>query len=139
MIPKEVTTDLVVQEDKLKNAIQILQVEKTCVERNEAGCDRNCAKCDLVLPSKDILDAYSYALKILESQLRTEIPIILPYEPVCPIGMTNCIADPAYVYYHCPDWYKEMYGEVVPKDVVATACKPYLEDNYCPYYDDEDK
>ena len=139
MIRKGATLDLVVQADKLKETIKILHTEKTCVERNEAGCDRNCARCDIVLPSKDILDAYSYAIEVLEFQLRTEIPVILPYKPLCPIGMINCIADPAYVYYHYPDWYREMYGDDKPADVVEKECKPYLEDGYCPYYDDEDK
>ena len=43
------------------------------------------------------------------------------YNPVCPIGYTDCVYDPAYIQYHYPDWYKDLYG------------KEY----YC--YDDEDK
>ena len=55
---------LFVDLSKLKNAIDVLRVEQACVQRND--CDRNCAKCDLVLPDTMILDAYSYAIDVLQ-------------------------------------------------------------------------
>lgn len=49
---------------KLNDTIGVLAVEQACVRRND--CDRDCAQCDLVLPDKMILDAYSYAIDVLQ-------------------------------------------------------------------------
>ena len=54
---------LFVDLSKLNNTIGVLAFEQECVRRND--CDRNCAQCDLVLPDKMILDAYSYAIDVL--------------------------------------------------------------------------
>ena len=50
------------------SAADILRNEKACVERNIAGCTRDCAKCDLLLPDKDILAAYDTAIALLEKR-----------------------------------------------------------------------
>lgn len=50
------------------NAAVILRNEKECVERNIAGCTRDCANCDLLLPDKDILAAYDTAIALLEKR-----------------------------------------------------------------------
>lgn len=50
------------------SAADILRNEKKCVERNIAGCTRDCAKCDLLLPDKDILAAYETAIALLEKR-----------------------------------------------------------------------
>ena len=55
---------LFVDLSKLNNTIGVLAFEQECVRRND--CDRNCAQCDLVLPDKMILDAYSYAIDVLQ-------------------------------------------------------------------------
>ena len=55
---------LVVNLSKLNNAIGVLAVEQACVRHND--CDRDCANCDLVLPDTVILDAYSYAIDVLQ-------------------------------------------------------------------------
>ena len=47
-------------------AIFVIQNEKKCVLRNIRGCDRECGKCDLVLPDDDILMAYDMAIEALE-------------------------------------------------------------------------
>lgn len=45
---------------------EIIEREMRCVERNDGvNCDRDCAKCDLVLDVKDILRAYRHALALL--------------------------------------------------------------------------
>ena len=69
---------------------------------------------------------------------------ILPYEPVCPFGYTDCINDPAYIKYHYPDWYDDLYGNLSPqeaaeKDNCVSAWLEYGEEKACPNYDDEDK
>lgn len=46
----------------------ILRNEKECVERNIAGCTRDCANCDLLLPDKDILAAYDAAIALFEQR-----------------------------------------------------------------------
>ena len=68
----------------------------------------------------------------------------MKYIPVCPRGYTDCINDPAYIKYHYPDWYKEMYGNKTPKETIYiknNCWDKYINDPnekyYC--YDDEDK
>ena len=59
------------------------------------------------------------------------------YEPVCPFGMTDCVCDPGYINFYYPDWYKEMYDEMTPKQAVEKHCGKYKTPADC--YDDEDK
>ena len=35
------------------------------------------------------------------------------YKPVCPRGFSDCVTDPAYIKFHYPDWYKELYGDKI--------------------------
>lgn len=67
-----------------------------------------------------------------------------PYTPVCPRGYTDCVRDPAYIQYHYPEWYAELYGDLAPWQAILTAggcLERTVEDPdekyYC--YDDEDK
>lgn len=48
-----------------ERAIEVLLTEKKCVLRNIRGCDRDCGKCDLVLPDEEILTAYDMAIRAL--------------------------------------------------------------------------
>ena len=63
------------------------------------------------------------------------------YTPVCPRGYLDCVYDPAYIHFHYPDWYKELYGDKTPEEAAEKCRQKMLEDpdeeNYC--YDDEDK
>ena len=61
------------------------------------------------------------------------------YKPLCPIGCTDCVHDPAYIYAEEPEWYKELYGDKKPEEVIDDYCKPSIKDNVCYGYDDEDK
>ena len=62
----------------------------------------------------------------------------IDYIPTCPRGYIDCVYDPAYIKYHHPDWYKELYGDLTPKDASDIYCKQKIEnEEYC--YDDEDK
>ena len=47
-----------------KEAIKIIENEYACVLRAE-DCDRDCANCDLVMDSDDILSAYAKAINCL--------------------------------------------------------------------------
>lgn len=62
------------------------------------------------------------------------------YEPACPIGMIDCVCDPAYIKHFNPEWYEDLYGNMTVVEVVEKCCKPYIMDgHWCTAYDDEDK
>ena len=45
----------------------IMKNELRCVQRNELKeCDRDCSKCDLLMDTDEIIQAYNDVLKILE-------------------------------------------------------------------------
>lgn len=48
-----------------ERAIEVIQNEKKCVLRNIRGCDRQCDKCNLVLPDEEVLTAYDMAMEAL--------------------------------------------------------------------------
>lgn len=50
-------------------AIKVLEIERECVSRD---CDKECAKCDLVMDRKTILGAYDLILKILTPAIKNE-------------------------------------------------------------------
>ena len=55
-----------IRQDLVQRTIKVLENEKACVLRNiRQECDRDCGKCDLVLPDMEIVNAYNYALDIL--------------------------------------------------------------------------
>lgn len=44
---------------KIKDVIDVIEKERECVRRNhECTCDRDCGKCDLLMETEKILDAY---------------------------------------------------------------------------------
>ena len=49
-----------------ERAIEIIQTEKKCVAKANI-CGRDCANCDLVLPEKEILEAYDMSISALTS------------------------------------------------------------------------
>lgn len=82
----------------LKTVIELLRNEAECVKSADA-CDRDCGKCSLVKPTKDILEMYETAINMLEK-----------------LSCKNCIyLDRAYYMMPCrncrrnpmlPDWYE---------------------------------
>lgn len=70
-----------------------------------------------------------------------KLSFFMNYVPVCPRGYLDCVYDPAYIHFHYPDWYKELYGDKTPEEAAEKCRQKMLEDpdeeNYC--YDDEDK
>lgn len=81
----------------------------------------------------------------LDHHKREQIPDPpMPYKPVCPRGYDDCVRDPAYIQYHYPDWYAELYGDLAPWQAILAeggclerAAEDPDEKFYC--YDDEDK
>lgn len=59
------------------------------------------------------------------------------YNICCPYGYTWCIHDPGYIKHAAPDWYKELYGDMSPKEAIQKECLKYCKDGLD--YDDEDK
>lgn len=46
-------------------AFELLKIEHECVVRNENGCNRDCANCDLVQDTDELLEMYEFVLKIM--------------------------------------------------------------------------
>ena len=50
-----------------KQAAELMENELRCVQRASSNrCDRDCARCDLLKPTEDIVTAYGSAIKALE-------------------------------------------------------------------------
>lgn len=50
-----------------ERTIQILKTELECVNRQGTPkCNRDCLNCDLLLPAKDVREAYETTIKVLE-------------------------------------------------------------------------
>jgi hypothetical protein len=70
-----------------EEAIAIIRKEYLCVDR-DCDIERNCGKCDLMMPSKEpILKAYKMAIQALEQEQWT--PVSEKYEHH--IDHTDCI------------------------------------------------
>lgn len=53
-----------------EEAVKIIQTELECIKRNDGtDCDRNCAKCDLVMEDTDIKEALGMAIEALELKM----------------------------------------------------------------------
>lgn len=51
--------------DKVDKTIELMENEKACIIKADT-CDRNCAKCELLRNTKDLLSAYDMVIKALE-------------------------------------------------------------------------
>lgn len=56
---------------ELGRALEIIKTEKECVRRQDTSdCpNRDCANCDLVLPTEDVLTAYDIVIDLIEKNL----------------------------------------------------------------------
>ena len=75
--------------------IGVIKFEKACVLRQDTPqCNRECKKCDLLLPTEDVLQAYDEVIRFLE--LRIPKPAKQSKTPRYGMG---------YEYYdwHCPN------------------------------------
>ena len=52
---------------KIYEAIELMKNEKACILKADT-CDRDCAECELVKKTEDLLSAYDMAIKSLEMQ-----------------------------------------------------------------------
>ena len=55
---------------RTERAIEILENEMECVKRNDMGvCNRDCAQCDLLLDSAEILNAYQMIIDDIKNTI----------------------------------------------------------------------
>lgn len=59
----------------IEKVIAILKTEKECVERQGTmACpNRDCANCDLLLPTDDVIEAYEVAIRNLKDRHRSKV------------------------------------------------------------------
>lgn len=82
-----------------EEALKILQTEKECVSRNNGtSCDRDCGKCDLLLPAEDILKAYELAILSAEKQIPKK-PDITRKNFICPTCKVLLLGDSPFCKY----------------------------------------
>lgn len=52
----------------MTDVLQVMKTVRQCVVRNEIGsCDRNCRKCDLLLPTNDVIQAYDRVINMIKN------------------------------------------------------------------------
>lgn len=57
----------------LVRTLQLMEIELECIRRNENNeCDRDCANCDIVQETEDLIDAYSTVISLLAYQIEKE-------------------------------------------------------------------
>lgn len=82
---------------------------------------------------------YVDAMKCAVDALRQLVGHVEAYTPLCPVGKTDCVHDPAYEKHYHPDWFEKQYGDKTPEEVSKKYCFPSCHDGCCYYYDPEDK
>lgn len=96
-------------------------------------------RCDSCVTDK------SKCIKCRDNPVYKDVPtrsLYQKYIPTCPRGYEDCVYDPAYIKYNCPDWYKELYGDLTAEQASEKSCVKKVredpdEEYYC--YDNEDK
>ena len=96
----------------------------------------------LAVGDDELAIALEFAIKVLKEKLPVDKEP--EYTPVCPRGYTDCVWDPAYIKFHDPEWYEELYGGITPEEAAhkENGCYDRVKEDpdmkyYC--YDDEDK
>ena len=51
----------------IHRAKELMEIERECIKRNEAGCDRDCAKCDLAQQTNELITAYDRVISYINS------------------------------------------------------------------------
>lgn len=93
-------------------------------------------KCQFCITDKSLCDDCKDNPKYRDIPKRS---LFMAYEPMCPFGMHDCIGDPAYYKFYHPEYYKELYGGLSPKEAVSESCSCCIQWDYPKYYDNEDK
>lgn len=98
-----------------KEAAGVIKFEKACVLRQDTPrCNRDCKKCDLLLPTEDVLTAYDMAIKALEQEPRW-IPVSerMP-EPRIDVWCNSDMGQMVGYYdEYAETWYSRDYLELI--------------------------
>lgn len=98
-----------------ERAKEVINHEEHCVERQLVGCDKNCYKCDLVLPDTDVFEAYKTAKAAIERCMVAKKSKALINKKTIKIGnakwnkgttvfkCSNCGQFISRIYKHCGD------------------------------------
>ena len=92
------------------------------------------SKCDKCVTDRSLCDRCRDNPKYKDYPSRSRFQ---EYIPTCPYEYDDCIHDPAYIKFHYPEWYKELYGDMTPEEACIKQC--CVDSDYCDDYDDEDK
>lgn len=77
----------------IEEIIKVLEQERACVARQgDGGCDRDCARCDLLMDDKVILEAYDAAIALLRTH-----PDAQPNEPLTLEELREMDGQPVWV------------------------------------------
>ena len=100
-----------------KQAVGVIKFEIACVNRQDTPqCTRDCKKCDLCLPTEDVLQAYEMAIKALSQEpcrVKNELNVELNELKPCTDavsrdaileGLKGCI---------CEEWIKTLFATMV--------------------------
>ena len=110
-----------------KEAAGVIKFEKACVLRQDTPrCNRDCKKCDLLLPTEDVLTAYDMAIKALEQQ---------PCEDTISrqAAIDAIMGQPPEPHY--PSWYAAQIEKLPPAQPEITRCKDceHWTNDDCPF------
>ena len=83
----------------INEAIALMENERACIVKADT-CDRNCAKCELLRDTKDLLSAYDMVIKALEQTKWIPCSVRMPEEHKW-FGRT--ISDEVYVTFENPE------------------------------------
>ena len=91
----------------------------------------------LFIEANTLLDVYkkldqSEAQKTIRMEGENQFQEV-EYKPCCKHGYDDCIYDPAYIYTTYPEWYKKLYGDILPEEITCEHCENGER------WDDEDK
>lgn len=89
----------------IQRMTELLAFERKCVE-SASECDRNCAECNLVQDTNELLDMYNEVISLLKAQ-----------EPVKPVKVNRYIDTDENGHWYVPETYDcgncgvELYGK----------------------------
>lgn len=54
----------------LKRALELMKIEKQCIERNEKNeCNRECEVCDLLQNTEELIEAYKIIIHFVSTNM----------------------------------------------------------------------
>lgn len=102
----------------IEEIIKVLEQERACVARQgEGGCDRDCARCDLVMDDKVILQAYDAAIEKLRTHQDAQ-----PNEPLTLAELREMDGKPVWVTHKDGSGGRWGIVNIYPSGICADVC-----------------